>query len=351
LLRRKMKGAEVQELWVAIERDAALQSRSGYVLRRASIGCNVDFFLAVRCPDLQRALVLRVPADVLPEVRKLPETRGLEVSVERLHDDVAGTASIVVQLRAANFSEIFVSFSTILVNRVCAAMSPAHAAGELLAQLFQWQKFLDARSEGLGEEEQRGLYGELYILRRLVQMVGAASLAGGWVGPAGAAQDFRFGREVAIEVKTSIGSEPQAVKINGERQLDDRNLGRLYLVCLSIDRAAGSGETLPDLVAWIRDSLKNHPVELNDFEQSLLEFGYLKSHEARYRLQGFALRHERCFRVQEGFPRITEAGLPDGVGRVEYRVALAGCTQFAVPFEQIVTALVGTVGKRSGLEQ
>jgi hypothetical protein len=231
-------------------------------------------------------------------------------------------------------------------------MTPARAAGELLSQLLQWQKFLDARSEGLSDEEQRGLYGELYVLRRLVQALQTARAASGWVGPSGAAQDFRFGREIAIEVKTSIGGEPQAVKINGERQLDDSTVERLYLVCLSIARKADAGETLPDLIGWLRESLQKHPIELENFERALLEFGYLNSHEARYRLHGFTLRNERHFRIEEGFPRITEADLPDAVGQVEYRVALAGCTPFAVQFEQIVEAFaVAQENKGSALEQ
>src|SRR5436190_2179107 len=147
-----MKGVEVQNLWAAIERDLAAQRGEGYVLRRASIDCGVDLFLGIKCPENQKALILRVPSDALPEPRGLPETRGLRVIVERLRDDPEGSASIIVQLRDVGFSDVFLAFCTILVNRTCAASTAMRAAGELLSQLVQWQKFLDTRSEGLGDE-------------------------------------------------------------------------------------------------------------------------------------------------------------------------------------------------------
>lgn len=338
-----MKVVDVQEVWLAIERDAMRQRGEGYVLRRASPDCRVDLFLGIRRPENHKALMLRVPSDLVPEPRMLPETRGLRVTVEKLPDDPSESASIVVQLRDVNFIEVFTAFCTILVNRVCGATTSSRAAGELLSQVTQWQRFLDARSEGLSEEGQRGLYGELYLLRRLLKTSGRAVLVGGWIGPSGAAQDFRFG-EVALEVKTSIAGEPQAITVNGERQLDDSGLRGLYLGCLSIDRRAGVGETLPALVRSLRDYLKDRPVEAGELESGLVEFGYLDVHEQRYKPFGFSIRNERFYIVQEGFPRITEANLPSAVGQVHYRIALAGCASYAVSYEDMADAISATTG-------
>lgn len=336
-----MRKTEIDEVWEAIELDASKQSRTGYLLRRASIDCNVDLFLGLKCPEGQRALILRAAVDAMPANRILPETRGLHLFAGRLGDEAEGIASLVVQLREASFADTFFAFATILINRICVCGTAAQAVAELLSQLLRWQKFLDARSDGLGEEAQRGLYGELHVLRNLIAVTGAARLAAAWTGPSGSPQDFRFGGPLAIEVKTSIAREPQSVEINGERQLDDSHLAHLYLVSLSIERLPGSGEMLPQLVHRILDALKDHPIEQDAFEGALLESGYLKVHEDRYRQHGFAVRNERCFRVRAGFPRITEADLPEGVGQVEYRVGLSGCSSFAVPFAEISAAVAG----------
>jgi hypothetical protein len=161
-------------------------------------------------------------------------------------------------------------------------------------------------------------------------------LASGWVGPSGAPQDFRLRGGTAIEVKTSIAREPQSVTINGERQLDDTNIARLFLVSVSIERLPGSGETLVQLVTSIRDSLEHHPVERQAFEDALSEAGYLAVHRERYSDFGFVIRNERSFQVREGFPRIIEAHLPEGVGQIDYRVSLSACASFARPFAEIV---------------
>jgi hypothetical protein len=56
------------------------------------------------------------------------------------------------------------------------------AVATLLGQLVRWQKFLAASVEGLSDEAQRGLWGELHCLReRLLPALGAAAVAG-WKG-------------------------------------------------------------------------------------------------------------------------------------------------------------------------
>jgi hypothetical protein len=101
---------------------------------------------------------------------------------------------------------------------------------------------------------------------------------------------------------------------------------------------------LPALVRSLRDYVKDRPVETGELERGLVEFGYLDMHEQRYRPFGFLIRNERFYRVTEGFPRITEASLPNAVGQVNYRIALAGCASYAVSYEEVACAINATTG-------
>lgn len=336
-----MSTTDLEKLWEAMDSEAAGVTKPGYLLRRASAACNVDLFVGLKCPEKHRALVLRAPAANLPDGKDLPETRGLAVFVERLGDDMEGHGSLIIQLREVAFVETFLAFVSVLVTRICPCGTPSRAVIELQSQLVRWQRFLDARSEGLGDEAQRGLYGELYVLRSLLAVTGDPHLVAGWTGPSGAPQDFRLEGGLAVEVKTSMSPEPQSISINGERQLDDSNLAALYLLSMSIDRLPGSGEKLPDLVSSVRRILQDHPVQLDMFESLLVEAGYLTPHEQRYAGDGFTVRNERTFRVGPDFPRLVEADMPTGVGQVSYRVSLSACSPFAVPFEELVTAVTG----------
>lgn len=334
-----MRKTETEALWEALERDASDRSRSGYLIRRATANCGVDLYLAIKYPERQRALILRIPSAAIPNLRTLPETRGLHVFAGPLADDAPGTASLVVELRDTGFAETFDTFAGILVGRVCACAAAKEAAAELVFQLLRWQRFLDAATDGLGDEAQRGLYGELHVLRSLIAATKIPHLAARWAGPSGSPQDFRFVGGVAVEVKTSISREPQSIKITGERQLDDSNLSSLFLISISIESLTGDGESLPQLVRAVRDLLAGHPTEEAVFEDALLEAGYLVAHEGRYAARGYRIRNERCYRVRDGFPRITEADLREGVGYVEYRISLAGCMPFAVTLAEIAASV------------
>jgi hypothetical protein len=43
--------------------------------------------------------------------------------------------------------------------------------------------------------------------------------------------------------------------------------------------------------------------------------------------------------VQEGFPRITERSVPDGVGHVRYRLSLDACTQWRIGTDELASHL------------
>jgi hypothetical protein len=334
-----MPTSELRELWQTLDAESSQLTKTGYLLRRASSDCNVDLFLGVRCPERTRVLVLKAPLSSLPKTKELPAARGLSVFTEVLPDDDTGYGNLVVQLRDDGYREIFSTFAWILSVAACPCGTAALAVIEVMKQLFQWQQFLDAQASGLSDEAQRGLFGEMFILRALLRTTGDTRAVRAWAGPERSIHDFRFDGGLAVEIKTSITSEPQAIKINNERQLDNSNLSALYLVSLSVERLPGDGEKLPDLVTSIRALLSANPIVLDIFDSKLLLAGYLDDHNERYQFDGFAVRHERAFHVAEGFPRITEADLPEGVGRISYSVSLAACKPFSVEFLEIVNAL------------
>lgn len=116
-----------------------------------------------------------------------------------------------------------------------AASGVKQAAAELLGRLRRWQQFLTAARDLLSIEAQRGLWGELHVLRtHLLPALGAAATVVGWKASAAAHQDFQFSGG-AVEVKTTAAKQPQSVRITSERQLDDTGVGALYLHVVVVD--------------------------------------------------------------------------------------------------------------------
>ena len=87
---------------------------------------------------------------------------------------------------------------------------------------------------------------------------------------------------------------------------------------------------LPGLIDDIRDEINLNNGPITEFELQLFKSGYLDKHRIRYESHGYSDRNERIFLVKDGFPRIIEKDLKNGVGDVHYSINLSSCLPFEV---------------------
>jgi hypothetical protein len=252
--------------------------------------------------------------------------------------EIEGAPHFGVVLKEPRFADVFTALAEDLVRRVAEAATPAAQAEAFLGQLARWQKFLATSLDGLGEEAQRGLWGELAVLRDLLLPTLGAAAAAGWKGPTKAHQDFQFGGG-ALEVKTTLAKQPQVVRIASERQLDPAGWPALFLAVLALDVREGGAESLPKVVADARAAVAGDTTAREQLEDALLAVGYLDVHADRYAGRGYVVRSRRCFRVKRGFPAIVERDLARGVGDVAYGLAVEACESFAVASPVVVETL------------
>lgn len=205
-----------------------------------------------------------------------------------------------------------------------------------------WQELEEAGPVSAAGRLQRALMAELWILRELVApAVGVVTGVRAWQGPTRSRQDFQLPL-TSLEVKSCAANQPQVVTINGERQLDDVGTPALHLAHVSLDVHHNGPESLPEMVASVRELALDSGAEV-EFEDGLLEFGSIDLHAPRYAGTGYTVRESRFFRVAPGFPRLTEADLPEGVGGLRYRLAIAACADFEVEVDA-VRELIGGDG-------
>ncbi len=323
----------IEAQWQALEAEAQTLGDEGWRLRLARPIGGHPLFAAISAG--RRVLLLRVATAALPPRADWPVCSGLEVFAVSLD----GQPHLGVALREARFADVFAALAEDLARRIEeSAASGAASVAVFLGQLRRWQRFLASAREGLDPASQRGLWGELHLLRqRLLPRLGEAAVAG-WKGPEHAHQDFQF-PGAWIEVKTTLAKQPQAVRIASERQLDETHAPALFLHVLVLETHEGGAATLPAAVAGLRAALAASPVAREAFEDKLLAAGYLDRHAARYEAVGYAVRQELDYRVGGAFPRIIESALPAGVGDVGYQLSLAACTAFEVPPAELAALL------------
>jgi Putative PD-(D/E)XK family member, (DUF4420) len=328
---------QIDDLWNALETDAAAgrAGKSGWLVRLARPAADCPLFVALELTSHRRAVLLRLPTATTPQRRLWPRSKGLEP----LAVTIDGNAHFGVGLKESRFADVFTALTEDLVRRVTDAGDPSAQARVFLGQLARWKKFLSASFDGLTEECQRGLWGELRFLReQLLPALGMAAV-NGWKGGERAHQDFQFGGG-AVEVKTTIAKQPQIVRITSERQLDSSSWPLLVLNVVALEVREGGGETLPALVASLRSELTADPTAQEQFEDELLLSGYLDAHASRYSERGYIVRSETTFQVKSGFPRLVEKDLPKGVGDVKYGLVVAACAPFALKAPRLTSVLV-----------
>jgi hypothetical protein len=223
------------------------------------------------------------------------------------------------------FSALCADLLDSLVSTSDAPVSPTNL---WVARINRWRNCFALAPEGLSKAAQTGMFGELYVLRLLLEYgIPSDKAVAGWRGPYQAHQDFQIDGW-AIEVKTSRQAQPADIRISSELQLDCP--GPLALVHVAVDvRHDGPGQSLVGVIGELRERLHSNEMAFPAFEEALIEGGYLDVHAARY-TDKFSVRFMDTFVVREGFPRIVEADLPSGIGNVSYDLALAACVSHGV---------------------
>ncbi len=267
---------KIDKIWIELEEDF---STSSLLLRRYSAEVRPDIFVALRNPEKIRCIAFNVRRDNIIKENNFEKLKDLKVEV--VHDDNNSKKSYLLILLLTNqFTEIFSVLCEDLIESVSSEADEKKLIERLKERLVQWQSLFEkVGREGLSEEAQRGLYGEVYFLRDFIQnSQNHFNCLRSWVGPEKNIQDFQFGNW-AVEVKTTHGKNHQKIFISSERQLDDSLIGNIFIFHLSLDIRGGGENTLNSLIESVKVLLINDTSAHNLFELKLLQYGYFDNHK------------------------------------------------------------------------
>ncbi len=295
---------------------------SGMERRRLDPQAAVDVFACIFWPRGRSGLLVEGDGHVTDLAERVPRCRGVRVT----HEEHGGgghpeRTRLKIVLEEERLREIFAVLSADLVNAIVAKHSSDSALRVCIDRLCMWQGLFDRIApDGLSEERQRGLFGELVVLDRL--FLESGTLLDGvtaWVGSDSAHQDFRRGG-LAIEVKASLAKRHAKIMISNEKQLDEKPHDTLVLASVRLDESEAHGQSLPDLVAQLRLRLAGDEPAARLFDERLLLADYLDVHAPLYEARRYRVALTRWFRVAGMFPRLTATNLPAGVGDIHYSI-------------------------------
>jgi hypothetical protein len=319
----------------------AADAKPGVTRLRVAPSSPHDLFIGVIQPSARRCFWYEVPTGAVPPDYRLPHLRSIRITVSSVVD-AADTTRVQLELEKTELADVFKAMVNDLVATISATPDDDSGLIALVQRTERWWRLLEVDGlGGLSTTDRRGLVGELIVLGQLLE-VGShlTRTVTTWTGPYGKHQDFQA-REAAIEVKATITKQPQSLIITSERELDATGVGHLYLMHVSLDeRHGGAGTSLNALVTDLRNQLAADALAAATFEEALLNAGYLDEQQALYEETTYSVRQQNAFEVRDGFPCITEADVPTGVGDITYRIQLAALQPFAVPLEDAIRMTV-----------
>ena len=316
----------IKEIWNQLETNKSDVAGLFKIRFSETRPCNV--YLGIKYPEQTRILIISAPYLIGKNFSFKYEFRGLKF--EKIYDP-GDKDSILLNLVLIDrqLQDIFDSLILDILSHILDESDIKIILKNYTNRLVKWQSLFDKyNKEGLSNEEQRGLYGELYFLRDFLQSDSQHDhIVNSWVGPEKQLQDFQDG-SWAVEVKTTHGNNHQKIHINSERQLDTTNIDNLYLYHLSLDVMQNSGETLNQIVNSIKEILSSSAFSFTLFNTKLIEAGYFDSHHAFYESKGYFIRQKIFYLVEKEFPRIEEKDISFGVGDVKYSIIVSNCIEY-----------------------
>lgn len=260
-------------------------------------------------------LLLPVTSDHNREV--LLRTQGVRLEIRSLVLGDRAQDFLDLSCRRAELVRVFLS----LTADACAELlaDATDPVGVVRRLVEEWRELFGSGAGKWSRAQCASTFAELLVLRRLLKEHSGSSSA--WVGPDGAAQDFRSNGN-AIEVKSTLSPERRIVTVSGWDQLEPPADGALHLAWFRLEES-DEGMSLREAVSEVIE-LSTDPGHLI---RVVSEMALPDAPDPEVDGCRFALREELLYKVDEGFPAITRASfhagsVPAGVVAMTYSVDL-----------------------------
>jgi len=330
--------SRIDKIWEELESDQSFSD--GLLLRRYSPEIIPDVFVALFSPENFRCIAACFSGSVQIDSASFSNLRDIKIDI--LPDKKnSENKYLIIKLLNFELKDIFGVLCEDLILSTSTEINESKFFNELLIRFEKWKDLFDrVHSEGLSPEEQRGLFGELYFLRKfLTYNSDFRNVILSWTGPENLIRDYQFGKW-SVEVKTTCGNNHQKLHISSERQLDTKNLELLFLYHLSLEHMQNSGESLCELVDSIISILESDYISLKHFNYKLSEAGYLENHLEKYSETVYFVREEAFYTVEKDFPRLEELNIRQGVGDVKYSIIVSQCFDYKVDESKVFQVLL-----------
>jgi len=326
---------DLKKIWSEQESESNKQVLRERIPNITSLRCYIGFI------GFTGGRMFQLETDSSIDVHKnyLRKFRGVEIQVLPNEDGTIKRFTII--LIEKELSDIFTFFIEDIIDKLKTESNQREALLTINQRVNYWRKlFAKATGEILSPEQQRGLFGELFLLQLLLNNgEDKKKILSSWYGSEGSNQDFSLDR-TAIEVKTSkSGNSP--VYISNEYQLEYEEWLQLYLCIVTVNESSGKHNTLYGISCKIKDMLNYEIGLIKEFEYKLNLAGIRGDMIDEYNEISYTVSNYRFYKITEGFPVITKSKLDnDAIYNVKYQIDINACRPFEISEEEVLNNIL-----------
>ncbi|WP_157786211.1 PD-(D/E)XK motif protein [Dyella japonica] len=276
------------------------------------------------CSDDRAPGLLIRGIDMTSVPRAFPKLRGISIQLSA-PDAPQPFARLILQ--NSDGRSVFLALCRDVIESSAGEQSISQATSSVFLRLSRWHLLLSrARSLEMGPPEIRGLIGELIVLERLVDSVGAIAALHAWVAPDDHPQDFALNTSI-IEVKTRVSGARPRVQISSLEQLESAHLPINLVVVELVPSSGSSSFSLNDIVDRVLSRFDEIGAEAREAtEAALAARGYLRLDA--YSVEHYTVAGIRAFAVGEEFPRLIRSTINHAVCEASYALDLTALASF-----------------------
>lgn len=287
----------------------------------------------------EESVLIGIKGHLPPQPSQLPRGQGFSLIITEVHSHPTGYSWFALVRQETGSIELFTKVAADLINLMesTSTQEGVRIHGAMIARIRAWQAFMKRDSDGvLSTEEEIGLFGELLVLRNLLDDgVSEFDALDSWTGPGDGLHDFLLGNG-AIEVKTTVAPAGFLARIASLDQLDDSLHQPLYVAAVRLAQL-DEGATLPELIDEIAELLQD-PGAAVSLSSHLVSAGYMEATRFEYR------KRFRCSEltyrvVGADSPRLTRANVPTSIHEARYSLDLDALLVVASTYAGISNSL------------
>jgi len=241
------------------------------------------------------------------------------------------TGYIVLELTDSNYADLFNDL-IISIYQCIYQLSDVDEYSKIFIQTFyKWSGFFeDRKSEKLSQDIIKGIFGELFVLKSLVEDSDSSHLndvMNSWRGPYDEGHDFVLDKK-NIEVKTKEQSK-LSVKISSEYQLDLDDNKDLELLVLSVETNPVDGQSLRLLLSDIKDLVVDKLGDFSIILVALSQKNISPQNIYQYDNYRFVPIEQVTYNCKANFfPKLVKSDIPQAVRNVRYTLQLSYLDDF-----------------------